>query len=654
MNRRPFHISLLTAIALIFSFSYALPSFAANPGEEIINSSGSVAASGNQIIPIFEANDANLRMVVSGGAPSDLLTFSVRRGGSPIASWVVRSGETTWGYAGLQNGDQIRIENAGATALSYTLLGFARSNLPDIGQGLTSWSGVARGVGTQSTAQFNVTTAGLYSFTLAANSGSFQLKVDENAILKTAAQGVALDPADSTYYLAAGPHTFRIIQNAATTLNEWSITLATAGALDTLPSSESSGVLGGGFFSEEWVPLQIDADQMVNIKVTVTGAATDSLVAELYNGTTGAFSSANIFGGEIAWGTSQLTAGANALRIVTAGTNAAPLGYAVTIEPIGQVSAAVTWAGTSYGAPAHPAGGNSSIKLAFPSDGLYQFKLSATAGRYQLLLGQDFLKKTATSAAATEFTAFVPAGTQALTVVQDPAAASTGWNIEISPTPATGDTLPYSRTSSAFGGTGDAFSDEWLPLQAAAGQPVNIKVSAVGATGDSLKVELYNGDTLAYTAANVYGGEVLWSTSTLNTGTNRIRISSNAGNTGPMTYQVDVVPIPSIPAGWQGITSGNGINSVATINVPRAGAYTMVLTVTEGSAIMLVDVEGTTQNVYRVQPSASTTIIRLPLSAGLHTFTCIQDPSAPRTDWQVSLAPRELGPATVYLPLVVR
>ncbi len=645
-------LPLVATIALLFLFTAPMQTHAANPGELVVNSSGTVSAGTSLTLPIYEANNTNIRMNVSGTPASASLTFTVRRGATTVSSWVVRSGETSWGSTSFAAGDQIEINNAGATSLTYDLKVYTRSNLPVIGDGLTDWSGLAIGTGISSETQFNVITGGLFRFALAASSGSFQLQVDNNAIRKTVAQGIALDPADSTYYLSAGTHTFHIIQNSAAPQTAWSVALTFVGGTDSLPTSESTGVLGGTFFSEEWIPIQISANQPVNIKIAATGNAANSLVFELYNGTTKAYTSASVFGGEVVWGNSTLLTDANALRIVTSNGNLSSLAYSVIISA--PTPAQSPWAGIAFGAPAHASGGNSTILFPFPTSGLYRFNLSATSGRYQFLLNNQYLQKTVASSAPADFTAYVAAGTYPMTIVQDPAAASTNWNAEITLASETDDALPYSRASTSLGGLGNVFREEWLPIQLTTGRPVNIRVIATGAAADALQVELFNGSTLSYTANPIYGGETFWATAQLTAGQNLLHIIAKDGNTGAVGYTIEVSEIPSIPFAWDGVTQGNGKNSTITVRAPAVGAYTMVITTIDGSGIVLIDEAANTSPTIVQRLSSTTTTIRVPLNSGAHTFTFRQDPGAPKTTWHIELAVRELGPYIINLPLITK
>jgi hypothetical protein len=411
-------LPLVVLAAFVLSLISNAPSYAANPGEEVISGSGTVGASGTQTIPIFEPNDVNMRFQVSGGAATTNLVFTVRRGGSDLVSWTVRSGETTWGYTSLAAGDTIQISNPGATTLSYGIGAYARSDLPAIGDGLTDWSGVAAAIGTQSTSQFNVATPGLYRFTLAAASGAFQLKVDENYILKTAAENVALDPEDSTYYLGAGVHTFRIIQSATVVSTEWSVGLTMVGGFDTLPTTESAGLLGGGsLFREEWVPIQVAAGQPVNISMHVTGAATDSLQVELRNGTDIVSTSAGVFGGEILWGTSTLAAGVNALHITADGGNSGPLAYLIQVSTIPSVPH--EWQGVSRGN-----GSNSTITVLAPGTTMYGVVVTLTEGAGVVVIDEQ---------SSITVPVLLEAGSHTVTFRQDPGAPLTRWSVELQP-----------------------------------------------------------------------------------------------------------------------------------------------------------------------------------------------------------------------------
>jgi hypothetical protein len=639
---------LIAIVGLLCGLMPSLTARAAAPGDPIVQSSGTVVAGTSRLVTIFDSGAANLMMRTSGPASSNTLVFSILSGSSPIQSWTVRGGETAWGYVDIPAGATLEIHNSSAVDLSYDFAAYARARLPAIADGLPSWSGVASGAGVQSSAQFDTPVAGLYSFTLAAASGSFQLQIDDGTILKTAIQGMALDPADATYFLGAGTHTFRIMQNAAAAQTEWSVSVATVGGLDQLPTSESTGALGAGLFSEEHIPIQVADAQSVNVRVAVTGAAADSAVVELYNGGSLVATTAPVHGGEVVWVHGALAQGANMLRVAATGANGAPIAYSAAISAVAE--APLSWAGTAYGAPYHAGDGSSSIQLVFPADGLYDFHLAAASGRFQFVLGDQLLRRTVDGMANAQFTAFVPAGPQTLTVVQAPGAATTSWTVEIGTAGSTVDTLPMQRNGSALGGPGDTFSEEWMPIQLGDTRPVNVRISVNGAQSDSVKVELFQQQTLAYSAASVFGGEVLWSATSLAAGTNLLHIVASPTNQGPVTYQVDVLDVPSTPASWSGIAFSASQNSTATFFAPVTGVYTLSLSISEGSGLIKID-DGVAPAGRSVRAAGSTSEVRVPLTAGRHTVT-FQQGSEPRTVWTIEMRQRSTGPWMIALPIV--
>ncbi|MCU0491946.1 MAG: hypothetical protein MUD01_10180 [Chloroflexaceae bacterium] len=580
----PRRSSLQWLLIPLFLSLLALPMFvatarAAQPGEELLRIDNGVLTSSTTFTTVIPSGGvANFRLSVSGGTASDQITLTVRDGSTPVGSWAVRSGETSWGFATIPANATLTLQTTSAAPLNYTLGVYARDVAPRFAEGVATWSGTAVGAGIQSAVQINVPAAGRYRFTLGATSGKFQLKVDDNYLLKTVVAGQTPAPEDSTYYLSAGSHTLTIVQSSSET-TAWSVALAPVSGPEALPATENTAVLGAGTFTEEWIPIQVASEQPVNIRIAATGAAADKLQVELYHGANRAYASAAVFGGEVAWGTSTVASGSNRLRIIADG-NSGPLAYAITVSPVGGVP--VAWNGVSYGT-AHAGGGQPTFQVNFPQAALYSFKLSATAGRFQLVV-PGLVRKTASDAGAVEFTAYVPAGPQTLTLVQDPNLASTTWNVEIAATEGTSDALPFSRTGGLIGGTGNAFSEEVLPLQGAAAAPANIKITASGGNpGDALRFELSNGTTVVYTATSIYNGEVFWATAELARGTNLMRVVANPANTGRMNYQVDVSAIPAIPATLEGVALGPGLNSTVRVNAPVAGIYNISLSITEGT-----------------------------------------------------------------------
>ncbi|MEP7188451.1 MAG: hypothetical protein ABI901_04570 [Roseiflexaceae bacterium] len=650
-STRPLHL-IIMLLLIILPIGYAAPARAAEPGEELINSTGVIGNNETHTVTIYSPGSANLRLEIGGGAATDKLTLTLlASGGATIQSWDVQSGEVAWVSAELPAGGAVSLHNTGSAPLSYKLTAYALGVVPNITSDTATWGGIARGNGIHSTIRVNVPGAGRYRFTLGASGGSFQINVDNGYLLKTVDPSSAPNPDDSTYYLDAGVHSLTIMQATGAALTTWSAALAAVGGLDELPSAESSAVLGGGSFSDEWIPVQIQAGAQVNLNITATGAATNSLVVSLYNSSraTPVFTSTTIYGGETVWGSGALADGANALHIVAAGSGS--LAYTITVSGVAPVPTTLT--GISYGAPAHASGGNSTALLTFPAAGLYSFTLGASAGRYQILLNSNYLKKTVTSAGAT-FTAYVPAGTYPIVVAQDPAAASTSWSVAVVPTNTAVDSLPYSRSGGTLGGPNNAFTEEWLPIQAGAGVPVNLKVSVAGVAADALQIELYKANSAdpPYRIAKVYGSEIGWGSAALANGTNLLHIIAPASNSGMLDYQIDIKPIDAIPGNWSGTSLSAGLNSTLRVSAPVAGTYNVTVTVAAGTGQVLIDATASAKQGIHV--ASSTTVLRVPLSAGLHTFTFQQDAGQPVTSWEIAATLRSSDTRKVFVALLRR
>jgi hypothetical protein len=270
-----------------------------------------------------------------------------------------------------------------------------------------------------------------------------------------------------------------------------------------------------------------------------------------------------------------------------------------------------------------------------------------------MLLNSNYLQKTVTGVGAT-FTAYVPAGTYPIAAVQDPAAANTSWSIAVAPTDASADSLPYSRSGGTLGGPNNAFTEEWLPIQVEAGAPVNLKISVNGAAGDALQVELYkvNSADQPYRIAKVYGGEVFWGSSALATGTNLLHIIAPVANAGKLDYQVDVKPIDAVTGSWSGTSLSAGLNSTLRVSAPVAGTYNVTVTVTTGTGQVLIDAASLAKQGISI--ASSSTVLRVPLSAGLHTFTFQQSAAQPITSWEIAASLRRSDARKVYVALLRR
>src|SRR5262249_4557476 len=146
-----FHLIALLSLALLLTWT--TPTHAAQPGEELVNSSGALNVSQTVTIPLYSPGAANVRLQISGGGPGDTITMALHSGSSIVSSWVARSGETIWGYATLPSGGNLTLQNNSGTQLSYALVIYARGVTPNITESGATWSGVGRGGGIQSAIQ---------------------------------------------------------------------------------------------------------------------------------------------------------------------------------------------------------------------------------------------------------------------------------------------------------------------------------------------------------------------------------------------------------------------------------------------------------------------------------------------------------------------
>ncbi|MBK9613809.1 hypothetical protein [Candidatus Amarobacter glycogenicus] len=112
----------------------------------------------------------------------------------------------------------------------------------------------------------------------------------------------------------------------------------------------------------------------------------------------------------------DLTADAR-IRLTAVG-NTAPVAYEIALTAVPEPD--TDWAGISAGN-----GTASHVRIHFPTAGLYTFDLGQSAGRYQLLVNDEFIKD---GGGDTAVTYFVPAGTHDIVIDQDSALGAT-WDM---------------------------------------------------------------------------------------------------------------------------------------------------------------------------------------------------------------------------------
>ena len=632
--------AVLLATLVVFPFS---STYGAEPGEVLVNSSGTIAPNQQlQPIQIFSPGPVNIRLQVSGGTPADSVSITLQ--GGATGSWTALSGERIWGHAQINSNSSLVLRNNSGSSLSYQLTVYARGLIPNVTADTTSWSGIARGTGINSSIQLDAPIAGLYRFTLAASTGSYQLNVDNEAILKTVLSSATLDNDDTVYYLSAGVHTFQILQDPTATLTNWSVEITPVGGQDQLPWSESGFGLGGASpFTEEWIPINVATAQPINFRIDVSGSVvSDSLQVELYNNTT-LVESRTVYADELQWATSTIGSGVNRVHVVADNANSSTLSYILTVLPI--PSTPYTWTGATAGQ--QTTDNTSEIRLTFPASGLYSFDLSAQTGTYQFILDDDYFQKTVDGSSTGPLTTYVTSGTHTLQVIQDPSMDETRWSVAISRATPVIDALPFMRTGGAIGGIDNAFSEEWIPLVINQAQSVNVRVAVTAPTSAALMLEFYNNATPVYTAPMIYDGEVFWATTEVVSGVNRIHVVADASNEDSLDYTINVFAVPTVPYSWQGVAQGDGLNSSIELDAPVNGVYDFTLVTTEGAAQISISDTTTLASVLRPENTITTTQ-RVSLQAGSYVVSVIQDPSAPQTVWNMNVdLTRGTSPTTV-------
>lgn len=573
--------------------------------------------------PVFGAPlDFNFALAVTG----DDVTLTIQDVYANIL-WegTALAGETLWGTATLPVGNnRFVLTNAVGGSGDPAQVNLTLYTLP---QAPYTWMGIADADGLHSEARVIFPTSGLYTFNFnVTGGGRYQLQVADDFILKT------VEGLDSvTYYVPAGTHPLTLIQDSGVGA-EWAVAISGAGPqYNTLPYLQSGGELGGAGndFTEEWLPLNLQTAQALNLETTLTGADGDALVLKVYNAADALVKTAHIYANETHWSTFNLPAGTARLHLEAAAGNAAPLEYSLALRSLPQPP--TTWSGSAY-----MEGENSHARVVFSQAGLYTFNLQAGAGgRFQFMVNETYLQKTVESG-TTQVTLYIPAGTHDLKIVQD---SNTGadWSVGISAVGAATDVLPYMQTGGELGGVGNDFDAEWLPVFFSAPQRVNLELVVAGDYPDALQVEIVSGltgETRLLTLEDVYGGETLWATVDMSAA-NRLRIVAAAGNAGPLTYTATLHAIPEPPYTWGGVIHGDGNISAVRLDMPVSGLYLVEVTLPQGFAVVYFD---TLPIRSQPSPQGFDYDFQIPLTAGTHTVYVVQQTNYPLTEWEVTLS----------------
>ncbi|MCI0393823.1 MAG: PKD domain-containing protein, partial [Chloroflexi bacterium] len=569
--------------------------------------------------PLFGGSlNFNFSLTVGGSEPVDLTI----RNGSGAVAWngAALDGETLWGTAALTNGtNSATLTNNGGNPANVTLVFYS------IPTAAYTWTGVADSAGLNSHVRVSFPTAGLYTFGLDANSGRYQFLLENDYIQKTAENNTSV-----TYFVPAGTHDLVLDQDTSLGAN-WQVAISAVGPPNnSLPYTRSGGDIGGAGndFTEEWLPVNLASPTQLNLAVTLTGTAGDNLLLEVYD--TASLQTlvltSTVYAGETHWVTFNLPAGTSRLHLVAGGGNSDSLSYALALDDLPTTS--YTWSGV-----ADPAGLNSHARLVFPAGGLYTFNLNVAGGRYQFLLDQEYIQKTVEGNGSVTY--FVPAGTHDLVLVQD-SAAGAGWSVAISAAGPANDSLPYTKSGGDIGGTGNDFSEEWLPINLGVAVQANLQLTVTGGTADSLllEVEEMSGPPVIITLDPVFGTESVWATLDLPAAGARLHLVADGGNANPLAYELAISALPSPPHTWSGVSLDTGINSTVRLDMPVSGTYHVEVYMPTGFTVLNVDSLALGQGAPR--GGGIFYEFDVPLAPGLHTFTSVQDTSFAVTSWIVT------------------
>lgn len=535
----------------------------------------------------------------------------------------VFAGETVWATVDLPAGvSRIRLvadgSNLGELAYALTL-----DALPTPAH---SWRGSANAAGLASTSRMVFPTSGLYTFTFGMQNGRYQFQVNNNFLLKTVEESGGV-----TYYVPAGTHTFFLNQDSDAGAGDWQVDVAlTSATMDSLPYTQMGGELGGinNDFSDEWLPIALDAAQTVNLALTAVGAPVDTLRIEIFGatGSTPTFVLDNISGTETIWTTFPLAAGLNRIHLVTSGANPGPLGYDLTVTAVA-ANGTATWSGTSL-----DSGNNARIMLNFPTAGLYRFELDNQIGFANLVLDDHMLALRAPLGNSSYYDVEVSAGMHEISTIQDPAYPVTEWAASVYPVAPAGSFFNFAGTLQA----GDAVA----PLYTSSG-PLDFNLAWTVDGGDGATLAITDADSNIVWQGTAADGETLWGTGTLADGTNTLTLAN--GGSEPINVDLTLYHIPDAPYEWEGTAAALGLNSEIRLTFPTSGLYTFDYGVNGGAQYQfLVNHEFIQKTV------AANGAITAFVPAGTHTLLIDQDTTGGMVDW--SLAVSDVGAPNDSLP----
>ncbi len=577
------------------------------------------------VVPIFvPERNFNFMLTVSGGGPVSLIILDSND--QPVWIGSVNDGESVWGTGTLTAGQNaMYLTNTGGSASNFALTLYDLPNAP------FDWAGFVTPTGMASEIRVIFPEDGLYTFNLGVGGGQYQLLLDEDYIQKTAVSNSTV-----SYFVPAGAHLLKIIHDDIVGA-DWSINISSVGAAaDSLPFNKSGeGLLGSGNFVEEWLPVNLASASQVNLELTLSGAAGETLALELVqpNRQVVNLPLNDVFAGETVWATVDMPAGVSLLHLVADSGNVNSMAYDLTLDML--PSPQFSWTGS-----ANAAGLHSESRVVFPESGLYNFAFGLANGRYQFQINDNFLLKTVEGADSVNY--FIPAGTHTLILNQDSGAGAEDWQVSITQGTATPDSLPYAKIGGNLGGSANDFREEWLPITLDTGQTVNLELLVDGSSIDSFSLEIYGatGITPTYTLENFLGSETVWTNFPLAAGLNRIHLVADEANASSLAYDLEVTAVPADgTASWGGFALDSGNHSSIMVNFTQSGLYRFEILNESGFANLVLD-----DNITALRaPLSIGSSYDIQVSAGMHEIFTVQDANYPATDWLATVTPIDLA-----------
>ena len=569
-------------------------------------------------ISLDSASNVNLSINADGNT-TDSFSVEVYESGSNSADFTlsqVLGTEEQWTNFQLSAGiNRLKIvaANSNASDLSYDL---EISAVPT--NGTLAWNGNVLDDGLNPTVQVNFPTTGLYRFDIESSAGFANLVLDDH--MPALLAPLASPPDLGTSYdlqVEAGLHEVYVVQDTGYANTTWAASVAPS---TTEPKFfEFTGTLNGGESVTPAYPVPAGTLDF-NFSLEVTG---NDVSLAIVDGDSNTVWSGSALDGETIWGTGTLS-GNNELTL----TNAAGASADVTLTLYHIPDAGYAWAGLSDSTNAV----NSEIRVNFPSAGLYTFDLNAASGRYQFLLGSDYIQKTVETG-STDTTYFVPAGMQYLKIVQDTNPGNTDWDLTISNVGAAHNSLPYTKSGGDIGGTGNDFDMEWLPINLSAATAVNIATTMTGSGSDSVDVTVLDSSDAVLGTVTVNAGETTWTTLDLPAGTSRLQVEAD-GNTATAEYDIVVSAIPSAASyAWDGNAIGIGENSHIRVSFASSGLYEFAYGVDSGNGRYQFLVNN--DFVQKTVEADGSVAYHIP--AGTHDLYLDQD-STDGADWSLAIS----------------